>query len=159
MQLIIQNTTKRNHQLHFRVPEVKDAMYVNIPAGGQSKVWKNDIKEIIEFILDQFRPYGIRPADEIDSSSDYIGMTYTIDHAEDVDRIMSAIEHNDEVLNDQAVENAKLAAAATHHDMATRAQQHGLKAPNAVHVEFEELPKPGTPTTKGRSKGGVTSHL
>ncbi len=143
MKLYIANCTKQVMDFHYRAPEQQRPMMQTIPIGGQIQIYKDTTQSDLEHIIEQHQRYGLVQVSEIDRTKAFIGACYQIDRPIDVEKIMRAAEHNDEVLTERGQEFRKEAAAALD-------GQISANSPNltGLEVEIHEESKPGDNTKK-----------
>lgn len=111
--LYVANTTKQVQQFHYWVGETQRPLVQEIPVGGQILVYKADAqRHELEKIIEQHERYGLVNVNEIDRTKAFIGCCYRYDEPVDIEKIMRAITHNDEVLQERGVESRKNSVAA-----------------------------------------------
>lgn len=110
--LYIANCTKYVQDFLFRIPENPQLYQKVIPIGSQALIYKDAPLDVLEHIVDQHMQYGIVPLNEIDRTKGFFGLCYSFDKPIDVERIMSAVAHNEEELVKKGYEQRKQAAAA-----------------------------------------------
>lgn len=121
--LYIANASKQPHDFIYWVPESATPRRQRIPAGGQIRVYKDEIAmELVNSIVSQHQRYGMVRANEIDRTKPFVGLCYDVDRPVKVDKIMYADEHNAGVLQEASAEARKLSAGALH-DAITRATE------------------------------------
>lgn len=102
MKLFIANCTKQAIEFLYRMPESVRMFQVSIGIGKQERIHSDSLTaDEVEYIVKQHRPYGLVPVDEIDRTRSFIGMCYSVDKEVNMTRVMSALEHNDDVLEER----------------------------------------------------------
>lgn len=145
MNLFIANTSKSHHDFIFRRPENKQTTMMQIKAGQQVQVLKGVDKDVIDFVLDQHRKYGMISGDEAAKRhAGYTGLCYSVDKPVSEKQMRGSFENNDRVLKEVAVENFKTQAGATADSIQKQLDETGLDA-NLGHMEVEisQVLKPG----------------
>lgn len=139
MKLYIANTTKQHHDFIYRTPDMGKTTHQVIQVGGQVQIWKDDTHAALDFIINQHASYGLVPVNEIDRTKTFIGLCYSFDKPVDIDAIVRATAHNDDVLVERGLDARKNAAAALNDSMN---QDTGGKV-NALELEVVEDAKKG----------------
>lgn len=131
MSLFIANPTKQNNHLYYRVPEIQRVLEEIIPAGGQIQIAKhlNPTKVQLDEILRQLEAAGAVPANAINRAKDkrFI-LVYQWDKPIDVDKIATALEKNDHLLQNISDEQFKETAEGTIHAISTLTQTEPTQA-------------------------------
>jgi hypothetical protein len=145
--LYIANCTKNVQDFLYRLPEVHQLYKVTIPMGGQAEIYEDTDKATLGLIIDQHAMYGMKAVSELDRTRGYTGLCYQFDKPIDVERIMSAVAHNDDELVRQAHEVRKaqaagISAAIDQNMMGSESQLQSLE------VEIVEQKKPGENSEK-----------
>jgi hypothetical protein len=143
--LFVANCTKQRHEFTYILPEDQRGglKKIMIPIGGQVMVHKDDTPEVLHAIIDQHIKYGLIAARDIPKTRAFIGVCYAIDEMIDVDDIMTASEHNDDVLNERGLEQRKIATLAMEKQMSESIQEVGGTL-EVLEVNIQE-------ETKGKS--------
>ena len=143
--LYIANCTIHNQDFLFKMPEQKSInnYRAQIPIGGQVLIMNRDIqRDEAEFIVEQYRKYGIVAVDEIDRTKGFFGLCYQLDRPIDVERIMLAIAHNQEAMEIKGHENRKQGAAALSANIDNNLMGSDSKL-QGLEVDIIEQPKAG----------------
>jgi hypothetical protein len=82
-ELYIGNFSKQIHQFAYRALERNGVIYQTIPIGGQIRIAPNGSKtdlstQEIDYVIDQYRHYGIIPIDEISKIDAFSSLCYSI---------------------------------------------------------------------------------
>lgn len=144
--LYIANTSKQHHDFAYRLPEEISVRRQMIPVGGQIRVGGDMSLELIERIIKQHQPYGLKAVSDLTRNRDYVGLCYSIDKPVQLnsDRVMSdTFEKNDSVLDARAEDRREEAAVAIADQIQGTMRDHGVAVPRA-EVEIVEETR-GTP--------------
>lgn len=141
--LYVANCSRFVQDFLFRVPEVTQLFSTTIPMGGQNRVYKDTDKATLEHIVKQHVIYGIVHVSEIDRTKDFVGLCYSYDKPINVESIMQAVAHNDEVLERSGHELRKQQAAALSNTLDSNLAGSKEKLQN-LEVEVLEQPKNAT---------------
>lgn len=142
MKLFIANCTKQNADFTYRIPETQKLTSQPILAGQQIEVYKDTSAHELQAIIDQHTMYGLVAAKDVKRTEAFIGMCYSLGQPVDIEAVMLAAEHNDEVLEKRGQEIREQLTGAIDHQVKTEAQEAGTAAHN-VTVEIQEEQKPG----------------
>lgn len=145
--LYIANCTKFVQDFLFRIPESNQVHRKVIEIGRQEQIYTDASREVLEYIVNQHRKYGLIPLEEIDHTQAYFGMCYAFDRTIDIDRVMTAMEHNETIVDRQAHEYRKQAAAGLSNVIDNNLQGAESKLSN-LEVEVVEQPKTGDNTPR-----------
>lgn len=108
--LFIANCTKQIHDFLYLVPETKRLMMTRIGIGEQAAIYQDTQIEVLEGIVAQHQRYGLVPVNEINRTRAFIGLCYQFDKPIDMEKVVLAINHNDEVLIERGATYRKEAA-------------------------------------------------
>lgn len=145
MRLWVANTTKKNVEFHYRLPEQPRPFVAHVPIGSQVPVHSGDLNSpMIDALIEQLRRYGAVPAEEVDRTREFIGLCYSVDTPVQAKRIQSAVEHNDDVLTERGQEIRTEAAVAIHEGLSQAANNPRDLAETTVEVR-EEAKRGETP--------------
>lgn len=134
--LYVANTTKQHHVFAYRLPEEMSPRYETINAGSQVRISGDKISsESIEFILNQYRRYGIKEAREIAGKPGFAGLVYSVDKPVVLDTLLTQYEENDVAMNDKASERREQVAAAIASDVNRISQEQGTSPISRIEVE------------------------
>ena len=131
MALFIANPTKQNNHLYYRVPEIQRVLEEVVPAGGQIQIAKhlNPTKVQLEEVLSQLEKNGCVSATSINRAKDKrFVLVYQWDKPIDVDKIATAIEKNDHLLQEISDEQFKETAEGAIHAISTLTQSEPTDA-------------------------------
>lgn len=142
MKLYIANCTKQHADFVYRIPETGKMTQQHIQAGQQILVYKDCPKHELEAIIAQHTGYGLVSAKDVKRTHAFIGMCYSFDTPVDVETVMIAAEHNDEVLEERGQTIREELTGAIDHQVKTEAQEAGTAAKN-ISVEIAEEQRPG----------------
>lgn len=118
MSLFIANCTKQTHSFIFRVPESQATQKREIPPGGQVQIFDDGVPPAhVDNVIRQHERYGLIDAAAIDRTKAFIGICYSTVKPVTVNRIMSAVENNEQALTNMAGESRRNAVAAMHQSM------------------------------------------
>lgn len=162
MKLFIANCTKQHAEFAYRIPETGKLTSQPIQAGQQIIVYKDAPKHELQAIVDQHSQYGLVAAKDVKRTDTFIGMCYNFEEPVDIEYVMLAAEHNDEVLEQRSQQIREDLTSTIDHQVKTAAQELGSAAKD-VTVEITEEMKPGqsgegfqqtlaTENTGGRAK-------
>jgi hypothetical protein len=98
MKLYVANCTKHIQMFMYSVPEEKGMRTQRIEMGGQILVYQDSSADVIKYIVGQHEHYGLVAANEVSRTKAFIGLCYSIDRPVDIEKIMTAVEQNDDVL-------------------------------------------------------------
>jgi len=145
--LFVANCTKHVQDFIYRLPEVPQLYKVTIPIGGQAAIYEDTDKATLGLIIDQHLKYGLKALSELDRSKGYTGLCYQFDAPIDVERIMSAVAHNDDEIarvghEVRKAQAAGISAAIDQNMMGSESQLQSLE------VEIVEQKKPGENSDK-----------
>jgi hypothetical protein len=140
--LYIANCTKFVQDFIYRLPEVSQLYKVTIPMGGQAEIYEDTDKATLGLIIDQYLKYGLVSVADLDRTKGYTGLCYQFDRPIDVERIMSAVAHNDDELARQGreVRKAQAAGISAAIDQNMQGSESQLQS---LEVEIVEQRKPG----------------
>ena len=114
MDLYIANTTKQHADFYYRLPEVPGAPRCQrIPIGGQVKISGSLSTPDIDAIIAQHAPYGMVPADALDTIRGYVGLCYSVGKPVPAHKIERAMNDNITVLVQRGAETRKAGAVAS----------------------------------------------
>lgn len=132
--LYIANCTKHVRDVHYRLPESARVFNVKIPPMGQAAIpHKNLTNELIDFIVRQLTPYGLRPEKTVHNVREHVGMVYAIGKPVDMSRTAKVAERNDEILTEQVHETLKDSLVVADH--VVQSQTGGEGKVNTVEIE------------------------
>jgi hypothetical protein len=142
MMLYLANCTKQNRIFAFRVPGISQLFDVEIPAGTQRQVWKDEEKEIVDALVQQMVPYGFCDVSTASRERHFVGVCFSRDKPVPAELMDYTIDRNDGVLDEVAAVERKrtIAALATNRE----AIQGGMR-PNTVEMTIEETPDRSNP--------------
>lgn len=147
MKLFIANCTKQNIDFQYRLPESARIFQRLINIGQQERIHSDNLTvEEIDHIVKQHAPYGLVRVDEIDRTKSFIGMCYSIDKEVNMQRVMSALAHNDDVLEERGRITRQESAVALNNSLEQATQGQAKLHHTEVAIQ-EETPK-GTPDTE-----------
>lgn len=152
--LYIANCTKQVIDFLYRVPESARVHQQTIGIGQQVMVYKESARaDEIDYIIGQHARFGLVRESEIDRTKVFIGMCYSVGQPVNMERVQSALEHNDEVLTEVGAQT-RLESAVALNDSLERStgKDGGLRH---VDVEITEVPKPNDDNDKPRLKETV----
>ncbi len=146
--LYIANTTKQHHQFVYRIPEDgrNTPTMQEIPVGQCVQIYRDDTSSVLEAIIEQHTRYGLVPVNEIDRTKDFIGLAYQFDQPIDVEKIIRALTHNDQVLKQLGDAQRKDVAVAISQGIEQGAREAGANA-GAVEVTVEEVDRQDSTST------------
>jgi hypothetical protein len=125
--LYVANMTKQHHQVNYRLPEIQQVRFQDIPIGSQVSLGGDLSADQIELIVKQLQPFGLRSVDEIARQRNFVGLCYSIDKPVKIDAFGSAFEKNDEMLNQRAEERRATVAEAIANANQRIAQEAGIE--------------------------------
>lgn len=140
MELFIANCTKQNMDFIYRLPGDNRMHMQRIPVGGQLRIYKDTTLDVIKHIISQHEKYGLVSADEVVKQRGWVGACWSFKPI-DIERVVHAVDHNDGVIQENALEYRKGAAAAMADFLAR--ENESL---NNLEIEVEEVvPKGADP--------------
>lgn len=142
MKLYIANCTKHELDFQYRVPETGKLQQQHIPVGRQIMVHKDAAKHELESIITQHEAYGLVPARDVKRAQAFVGMCYSFDEPVNMELVMVAHEHNDDMLEKQGNEIRKETLVSIDHTLRTDAQERGGSV-SEVAIDIDEVTKPG----------------
>jgi hypothetical protein len=98
MKLFVANCTKHIQRFMYSVPEEKGMRTQRIEMGGQILVYQDASADVIKYIIGQHEHYGLVSSNEVPRTRAFIGLCYSLDRPVDIEKIMTAVEQNDDVL-------------------------------------------------------------
>lgn len=145
------NCTKQVQDFVYRIPEDKNRCRLQtIPVGAQIIVHTKDASlDVLMGIVAQHEPYGLVDVKDIPKTVKYIGLCYSFDKPIDMDKIMHALHHNDDVLTDLGLQIRKDNAVSLNHSITTNED-----APGLIHLEVETIED-----TKRGEVGGLNERI
>lgn len=140
MRLYVANCSKYVQDFLYRLPEKKNQIFQKIiPIGGQVEV-RDAPMDTLVYIIKQHLHYGLVPVEEIDRTKGFFGLCYSIDRPIDIEKIMNAIDHNEEQLELQSHEHRKRMAASLSNTIDNN-MQHTESTLQSLEVEVVEQRK------------------
>ena len=115
--LYVANCTAQYQDFHFRVPAedlalTRRVQVQRIAPGFQQQILGEAPLPVLEAIIEQHRPYGLVPFDEVVRTTEFIGMCYSFDKPVSMDRIGYALDHNKGVKFEEGEERREETAVA-----------------------------------------------
>jgi L-fucose isomerase-like protein len=143
--LFIANTSKQHHDFYFRRPEANQNTMIPIKAGQQVRVLNDVSKDVIDFVINQHRKYGLISGEEAGRTHGGItGLCYSVDKPVTEKQMRGAFANNDRVMKEIAKDNMATQAAATAAHIQDQLDERGIKADlDHMEVEVSEQVKPG----------------
>ena len=144
MDLYIANTSEQDHVFHWREPEQTRIFNMPIPAGTQVKVLSGKLPEVVNYVIDQHKVYGLMAFSELqEAKSEKVQLVYAVDKPLPQDAYTWAQEINEDV-NFQKVqlEKEKMAYGFTKSLEQNPELRQGIKEVELSIVE-EVPPEPG----------------
>lgn len=95
--LFIANPTRQNHDIFFRIPEVRQDQIRTVPAGGQIEITHGDglTEGQINGILKQLEPFGVVHSRESSKKTALkFSLFYQLNSPVDIEKIRLGIEKN-----------------------------------------------------------------
>lgn len=146
--LNITNLTRQHHQFCYRLPESTQLYEQKIPAGAQVPVVRNVGLDIIEYIIEQHRIFGLVSEEEAKNSRVFVPQFYTIDQPASADRILETFDSNDVALNEGAAQRREDQAAVIADGIESTMRERGVEIARTEVSIVEE--------TKGGEKPQVS---
>lgn len=112
MKLYIANTSKQRHTFAFRVLETGRLRQIPIEHGSQMLVLDNASSDQVEAVIQHHAVYGLINASNIDQSTAFVGLCYSIDKPVISSVIEKAIRDNDNHLSRGAHQTRQASLAA-----------------------------------------------
>lgn len=141
--LYIANTTKQHHHFFYRLPEDSVPRGVMIKVGAQEQLPGDLSLENIERIIGQHERYGLKNWAGIKNAKDFVGLCYSIDKPILVDHILTAVEHNDDVLDTAADDRREVEAAAVAGSIQNSMREVGVNVARTEVTMQEDTGKSG----------------
>lgn len=118
MKLNVANCTKQNYIFAYRVPEENGVKQIPIRIGQQITLpgdfsMPQITNDSNSGIVDQHRKYGMIDVNDINRTEPFIGICFSIGKVINVDKIMTAMSHNDEVLIQRGRQLRQMSAVAS----------------------------------------------
>jgi hypothetical protein len=110
MHLFIANPTRQPIAFLYRTLENNKVLQQNIGYGQQVKIAGDLSTEEIDYIIGQYRKYGIVKADDMDSNRGFVGICYSVGKPISSIRIDRTLRHNQFVLIDRGKKQRQAAA-------------------------------------------------
>lgn len=143
--LYVANTSKQHHHFYYRLPEEPTARYEEIRIGTQARIGGEDLSlEIINRIIKQHEPYGLKAESDLGRTRGYVGLCYSIDKPVKMDSLLGAFESNDKALNERAEDLREETAVAVANGIQSTLEASGGTM-NRAEVETVEDTR-GTPS-------------
>jgi hypothetical protein len=142
MALYVGNTSKQLFQLHFWVERTSRPIVVEIGPGKQANIYPEGSRADHENIVGQHKMYGLIPVSEVDRHKGFVGQCYQFDTPIPMERLQETMLKNDDVMDDQAIERRKEAAASAD-DLLKKAAQETDSKIASFEVEIEEVEQKG----------------
>lgn len=101
--LYIASTQRQKHSFVARVPESSEFIRYDIAPGHQRIVYDGPLS-VIEAIIKQQEPYGIKRSTEVARDKTFTGLAYQIDNPITVEQFIIADEINHEALTERGRE-------------------------------------------------------
>lgn len=141
--LYIANCTKQDHLFLANLPERPGNSHIKqfIKAGQQIALDGLE-SNVIEDIVRQHEPYGLRCADEISRIRDFVGQCYRVDKPVPLDAMLSTFETNDSALDELAAKRRQVEAAAISEGIAenlSRITGHEKETVRPVRLEMQTV--------------------
>jgi hypothetical protein len=168
--LYVANCTKQKHDFLYLAPETRTPRQQRIPVGAQIQVFQDAPEEVLMAIVQQHERYGMIAAKDIPRAQAFFGYCYSIDKPINVEQIMTAVQHNEDVLVEKGLEARKIQALALDESLSEMARENeneltGLeieiiedtkgKPHEERTLETIEVTKPGRePRQNKRRRGG-----
>lgn len=154
MKLYIANATRQIQDFVYRLPEQISPFRQTIPVGTQVRIARDDLTIAeIDYIVKQHARYGLVRADEVDRTKPFIGMCYAIDKPVQSTRLLSAMEHNMDVLTLRGQENRKMAAIVANESLDRQANAERIA--NLEEMELTIVEEGKGPTTGPKVNEGI----
>jgi len=109
--LYVANTTKQHHMFLYRIPGEAGIRQQHIPSGNQARIYNNTDLDTIWQIVKQHEAYGLVPENEVPVTKEFIGLCFSIDKPIDIDRLLHAFDHNNQVMDEVAAERRETMSA------------------------------------------------
>jgi hypothetical protein len=138
MKLFIANITKQIHDFHYVLPENKKIFVQPIASGSQIMLTVSDLEA--QAVIDQHAKYNMVSVKDIKERTKFVGLTYQIGKAIDVELLQSGFTHNEMVLIREAQQRQEEIAGVIDHNVNSQAQELGVKV-NETTFEVVEQPK------------------
>lgn len=138
MKLFIANITKQIHDFHYVLPENKKVFVQPIASGSQIMLTVSDLEA--QAVIDQHSKYNMVSVKDIKDRTKFVGLTYQIGKAIDVELLQSGFTHNEMVLIREAQQRQEEIAGVIDHNVNSQAQELGVKV-NETTFEVVEQPK------------------
>ena len=133
--LYVANCTKHIQMFMYSVPEEKGMRTQRIEMGGQTLIYQDSSMDVISYIIGQHEQYGLVSSNEVPRTKAFIGLCYSLDRPVDIEKIMTAVEQNDDVLIKRGQEIRKDTAA-----MFSNRLTEDVGELERARVEFLETP-------------------
>lgn len=140
--LFVANTSKHNQELHYWVLGAPRAYSETVPVGQQIELCKGKplTNDDFNHIIQQLERYGAVSVKSLGKHKKYAGVCYQFDKPIDIDAIYEGIQHNDNAIAEESLENRKAVAAAMNHNLNEVSRGHVSE----VELTIEEQTKPGS---------------
>ncbi len=150
--LYVANCTTQHRMVCYRVPERKQLFQRMVKAGAQEVLLRGVTVDVVEAVVRQLEQYGAVPANEIPRAKAFVGLSYSLDRAVPVDRMMRANEQNIVILDQWGKELRKVAAV-VNNDIADKvAREAGGRAVAFEHEVLEDVRRGETSAGKLASR-------
>lgn len=143
MRLYIANTTKQHHQFLYRLPEDSVPRSASVKIGTQEQLPGDFSPEQIQHIVDQKTPYGLKNWAEVKNTRDFVGLCYSVGKPVEMDHILTAVEHNDEVLDSAAEDRREVEAAVVANNIQSSMREVGVDVARTEVTMQEDTGKSG----------------
>ena len=139
MKLYVANCSKlHDHLFIYRVLEGRDPVRQFIEKGGQTQISGDHSREGIDYIIAQYRKYGIVAVEDIDRTKPFLGFAYSIDRPISAAKLQTAIIHNDAVLIERGRQNRQEAALTISEQTARFSQDNRLPGVRNLEMSVTE---------------------
>lgn len=157
--LFIGNCTKQTQEFIYWVPESRRTAPVSqkIPIGGQIALTDGSSGDFsipqITGIVDQHIRYGLVNVKDIDKSKEFVGTCYSIGEPVRINKLLLALELNEQILFNRGVQIRKDAAimqeSRTATQMVEAAMPNLLKFETTIQEENRDERDPNPPIAEG----------
>lgn len=141
MHLYIANCTQQAQDFVYRLPGAPNTRTQRIEIGQQMKISGDLERSVIDAIIEQHVPYGLKPADEVDRTRTFVGMCYSVDKPVSMERVRIALVSNNRALIERGREIRQQAAVAVNNAMEQ-------EAPGLTALEMSVVEEPSKSSGK-----------
>jgi hypothetical protein len=155
MKLYIANCTKKNYELHYRMPEVMGVRMQPVRAGHQVEIAGDLNQPQIDVVVKHFSTrYGMVSVTSIDRTKAFVGLCYSTDKPIKVDVIARALHHNDQVLVSRGQDIRRAAAVSVNNAITQQLQESRVpESLGALEMTVDEVDRGGKPVDGGLREG------